>query len=345
MGKLFIFGAGEQTRKHLSDKQLLMRLQNASQEIIGIIDNDKEKQGNVLMGFQVYGAEILLAMEWDYIVILSKYYDEIYRQLIQKFNINRDNIKGMEEWVLETYILSQYASNLEVCKQKKVKYTHSFNPQSTVIYTSIIGNYDDLKDPAYVDDSLKYVCFTENRNLHSDIWEMRYIDLPDAMDARHKIREFKLLPHRFFPEYDTSIWVDGCFEILGDLREYMMIYQKYADVLFFPHYCRDCIYDEGAECILQGKEEKGVLIRQMYKYLDEGFPIHNGLVCGGAIVRNHNVDKVIRVMEDWWREVSLFSKRDQISAPYVFWQNEYHYDLCDLYYNENAWLKRYGHRD
>jgi len=55
------------------------------------------------------------------------------------------------------------------------KYLQEFEKSRLVIYTAIIGNYDTLKDPEYIDENCDYVCFTDNRELKSDIWQIRLI--------------------------------------------------------------------------------------------------------------------------------------------------------------------------
>ncbi len=41
-----------------------------------------------------------------------------------------------------------------------------------VIYTAIIGGYDELVEPDYKPEGWDFVCFTD-RELESDIWEIR----------------------------------------------------------------------------------------------------------------------------------------------------------------------------
>ena len=41
-----------------------------------------------------------------------------------------------------------------------------------VIYTAFTGNYDELKEPEFIDENCDYVCFTENPDLESDTWEI-----------------------------------------------------------------------------------------------------------------------------------------------------------------------------
>lgn len=44
-----------------------------------------------------------------------------------------------------------------------------------VLYTAIFGNHDKLKEPV-VTNGWEYILFTNNRELKSDIWDIRYVD-------------------------------------------------------------------------------------------------------------------------------------------------------------------------
>lgn len=344
MAKLMLFGAGNTTRHLFSDRRFQLCLDVQQDEIVGIIDNDIKKRGQFIQGIPIQGIEEVASAAWDYIVISSIYHSEIREQLIDVLHISDERIMNIDDFLNDRFARYQYTRNKDRNEKNNAAYLQKFNPQSAVVYTAIIGDYDQLKEPCFVDENLKYVCFTDNRKLHSDVWEIRYVDIPENMEARHWVRRFKVLPHLFFPGYKTSIWVDASLSILQDLRKYMMWYQKTSDILFFPHYVRDCVYDEGAICMVWKKDNKKDLAAQMHAYYEEGYPEHNGLVQGGCIVRNHNEKKIIRVMEDWWEEICRFSKRDQVSLPYVLDKNKLSYDLCDLYYEDNLWLKNTGHK-
>ncbi len=345
MAKLILFGAGNKTRNLLFDRKLELCLEVCRDEIIGIVDNDNQKSGQSIQGIPIQGIESLENTKWDCIVISSIYHSEIRKQLTGILHISDERIINIDDFLNDRFLRYQYMRNKGRNEKNNVSYLRKFNSKSVVIYTAISGEYDELKEPCFVDENLKYVCFTDNRKLHSDVWEVRYVDLPENMEARHWVRKFKVLPHLFFPEYETSIWVDASLGILQDLRKYMMQYQKASDILFFPHYARDCVYDEGAICMVWKKDNKKDLAAQMHAYYEEGYPEHNGLVLGGCIVRNHNEKKIISVMEEWWREICRFSKRDQVSLPYVLYKNNCFYDLCDLYYEDNFWLKNTGHKE
>ena len=57
---------------------------------------------------------------------------------------------------------------------------------------------------------------------------------------------------------------------------------------------------------------------QNYEYA--GFPRNNGLITGMVILRRHNHLDCVKVMEQWWSEISYNSKRDQLSFNYSAWK-------------------------
>jgi hypothetical protein len=73
-----------------------------------------------------------------------------------------------------------------------------------VIYTSIIGKYDELVEPKYIPKGYDFICFTDIDDIPQDtIWEIRKV-IPLYGDNTRTARKYKILPHRFLPEYDIS---------------------------------------------------------------------------------------------------------------------------------------------
>ena len=50
-------------------------------------------------------------------------------------------------------------------------------------------------------------------------------------------------------------------------------------------------------------------------------PKNYGLLQCNLIVREHNNETCIKIMQDWWQEFKNYSKRDQISLPHVLYKN------------------------
>ncbi len=192
-----------------------------------------------------------------------------------------------------------------------------------VVYTAIVNNYNPLRNPAHIDPEIDYVCFTDQPKwfalTNNTIWKGRPFPKSN-LDPTRANRQVKLLPHRFFPEYDYSIYVDGSIRIIGDIRALLEKY-AYPSMLSFNHPLRSCIYEEGQVCIEMRKEDPQVITRQLDMYRSEGFPENFGLIEGGVLIRRHNDPTIIKLMEEWWHELLTQSRRDQLSFPYVAWRS------------------------
>lgn len=339
MDKLIIFGTG-------MDAAALMREREQTKEfyqdeVIAFCDNQKQKWHTAFFDKEILPPDAILSLEYDYVVIATTdYFYEIKAQLKEQYGLSDCKILDYLHYCIKINIQYQYARNAASdCKDA----VNRFHTDKLVIYTAIQGDYDDLKDPLFTDDGITYVCFTDNKSMKSGIWNIEYVD--EVSDSALGIREYKMLPHKYFKDFDTSIWVDGSLWIKNDMRDFIRQYGKGSDFLCFPHEQRRCIYDEGAKVLLLRKAPKNVIIQQMAYYLNEGYPQNNGLYLGGCMVRNHNEPAVIKIMEQWWEQVNRFSKRDQISLPYVMYKNQFHCNLCDLNLYDNEWTSVSRHKE
>ena len=93
------------------------------------------------------------------------------------------------------------------------------------------------------------------------------------------------------------------------------------NIAIHRHQVRDCIYSEGRAVLATGKALSKDVHNQLRKYDREGFPKHYGLFETNIIIRNHNNEECINIMEDWWNEMVQWTKRDQLSFTYALWKN------------------------
>ncbi len=100
------------------------------------------------------------------------------------------------------------------------KYIEEFETSKLVIYTVIIDGYDTLKEPEFLDENCDYVCFTNDKKLTSEIWQIRLIE-ETHLDNTRLQRMYKILPHRFLSEYEYSIYIDGNVRIIGCFRDFV----------------------------------------------------------------------------------------------------------------------------
>jgi len=201
----------------------------------------------------------------------------------------------------------------------------------TVVYTAIIGQYDKLNIPTHVTPEFDYICYTDNKDLKSNFWQIRLIPKNDLLDNTRIARELKIRPHLLFPEYEISIWIDGNVEIRKDIKELIFRHTEELrqNLITFGHPLRDCIYEEALKCIEIKKDSEEIITKQMDKYRNLGYPINHGLVESNVIIRRHNAKEIIKFSESWWLEVKNFSKRDQLSFNYVSWNENVTYHLLE----------------
>lgn len=217
-----------------------------------------------------------------------------------------------------------------------------------VIYTCITNGYDTLKDPTVVTEGYDYVCFTDDADMKSDIWQFR--PLPKEVDeipSNKKQRFIKINPHLFLKEYDFSIWIDGNVTIRGNLDHFINYVMEHKESflkskcsVFVPkHPWRDCIYKEAA-IVKEMLKDSSAVEKQIAKYEAEGFPKKYGLLQSNILLRKHNDPQCIKLMESWSNEVMNFSHRDQLSFNYVLWKSK---DIEIKYIDENIYISEWFH--
>ncbi|MGF1481007.1 MAG: glycosyltransferase domain-containing protein [Cyanophyceae cyanobacterium] len=199
-----------------------------------------------------------------------------------------------------------------------------------VVYTVLTGYQENIRNP-FPAKSIGYerICFTDNPELRSENWSVIYIDTHHLKEARESRRP-KLLPHRFLPDFEYSLYIDNTVEFKTDPLD---IFNKYtrldSSLICFKHPWRDCIYEEGEVVIQSGIDDEYRVREQLDLYYSQGFPKHSGLIAGTVLLRKHSDPKLISLTEEWFEHVLSFSKRDQISFPFVAWHRKFNYSTFD----------------
>jgi hypothetical protein len=193
------------------------------------------------------------------------------------------------------------------------------NNSKIAVYTAIFGNYDDLMGPLMTVPGCDFYCFTDNKDLKAGGFKMVYKNR-QFEDPTRDARMYKILPHKFLPGYDYTVWLDGSL-IIKDPRIAELVSKALKDkeMALFKHRERNCIYKELEVCIEQKRDDPEVMRAQIEKYRKEGYPENNGLGETGVLIRKKS-NKVIKHNEAWWNEIESHSKRDQLSFNYVLWK-------------------------
>jgi Protein of unknown function (DUF616) len=214
-----------------------------------------------------------------------------------------------------------------------------------VIYTTIAGSVDNLREPEEITPGATYICFTNELNFKSDIWQIR--PFPDTSfndDNVRRARMIKILPHSFLPEYEISVWVDGNFSIKKDISLFVEQSLQEHDLAFFGHpEKRSGLEDKANACIKFKKDNPELILAQINAYRSAGIPMDLPVVASGIIARRHNMPETKMAMNDWWDEIKKYTGRDQISFPYIAHLHELKYKIIDINIRENSFFRWYEH--
>ena len=208
------------------------------------------------------------------------------------------------------------------------------------VYTCITGDYDNLQEIKNKEPGVDYYCFTNNKNIKSDSWNVVYIQ-DEKIDNTRLARKIKILGHPIIMDkYDISIWVDG---FISEMNVFDFLHEQCDldsyDFICFKHSQRDCIYEEAEECIRQGKDDPS-LIREEMKFLrKKGYPRNNGLIESTVLIRKHNNPKVKKTMKIWFDMVAKYSKRDQLSLNYAIYETGIDVQCLNINVFDNKYFK------
>lgn len=186
-----------------------------------------------------------------------------------------------------------------------------------VIYTVLTGNYDRLTQPAAVDSSFDYVCFTDRAGKEG-VWELR--EIPWRSDSQIlRARYAKLHPHLLLPEYDLSVFMDANLCITGT-EFYDRISACGDSIAFLEHPERDCVYEELRYCYLKEKIGTLAAFAHLKRLKGMAMPSHAGLYETNVLLRRHNLPEVVALDERWWNLLlQSASTRDQLClTPALF---------------------------
>jgi glycosyltransferase involved in cell wall biosynthesis len=200
-----------------------------------------------------------------------------------------------------------------------------------VVYTCLFGFSEEFADHRYEREDIDFICFTDDPELRSEFWDIRLMP-PGLLDPARAAKRIKHLPHRYFPDYEWSLYIDNTVLLKIAPKE---IYRRFlqpaqSSMVCFRHGERNCVYDEAEAVLGLGYDEPYRVRRQMEYYEGLGYPRGNGLLWSAFLLRRHHDGALIAVMEQWHDQVLMHSLRDQLSLAVVLHYNHFTPKLLEL---------------
>lgn len=217
-----------------------------------------------------------------------------------------------------------------------------------IVYSAVTSGYDMVFKPKTSSENIHYVLFSDRVNKIRG-WDV--LPLTNKVEGSHPLtnRWYKFFPHKVFREAEYSVYVDGNIRILGDLAPLIEEFkQSRAALGLFKHLERTTILQEVDACLEHRKfdeRDKEQVKYQLQTYAEEGMPLDQPLTDNGIIFRWHKHPGLSKAMSSWWGQLHEYSKRDQISLPYVVWKEDVSVKRWDWSFREsNAYFEAYPHR-
>ncbi|NCA98759.1 MAG: DUF616 domain-containing protein [Clostridia bacterium] len=224
-----------------------------------------------------------------------------------------------------------------------------FSDKRIAVYTVIYGAVDEIHEPLTTPDNCDFFIFTDQPLVPASIWQPKVFvasahGLPD--DPVLKSRYVKMFPDQFFAEYDYTLYLDGKFQLRTDPTELIHDMDP-VGLKMFRHPLRDCVLQEIKACIRQQKGKPETL-KAYGRYVQAmGMPRHYGLLEGAIILRQTGNQRCQHLMHQWWEQFEQKVRRDQLSLPFVLWQNNINIEQIGLLGDQiwsNPVFRKYPHR-
>ena len=201
--------------------------------------------------------------------------------------------------------------------ENKIQYDTGFSNNKSkkiIVYTCNFGNYESVKEPIFYDSNAEYILFTDNENITCKYWKI--IVIKEVLkDPRRLSRLPKILPHKYLPEHDYSVYIDSSMEIKAkNIHDLVSKCLRGSDLALYRHSERNCVYKEIDFCKKSKYRNVDAYIcdNTVDSYKKLNYPANNGLFENGFIVRaNNNKTKLLN--EQWWKEYLNSSERDQFT--------------------------------
>ena len=233
--------------------------------------------------------------------------------------------------ILIYYYYNQHYSFLNFDRENKTDYEYNGfipkNNRKVIVYSCLIGDYDNVtsfnKQQGY-----DYILFTDQK-INNTNWTI--FPIPDSVlnlkvSNIKKQRYMKIMPHKFFKNYDLSLYIDANYEIKGDLDDYLINTLNPLDHIYIPHLQFGKGIRQALDKAIEKKLDDVSLLNKVKKRYDsKHFLDKTGIVNAGLMIRYHNTEDCIRLMEKWWREVRDYSHVDGFAFDYAGYETGVRY--------------------
>jgi len=253
--------------------------------------------------------------------------------LINNYN---HNVKiDLTQYKLE-YIVNKYYEAIDYCSQLldvilSINEKQSESKNRMCLYTAVFGDYDKFYDIKLPEKNIDYYYLTDNINKQSENY--KFIKCPLIQNNfTVSNRFYKILDHRFFKNYEWTIFIDGNIEVKSsNIYNLCIEYTKNNNLAVHVHPHYQSLVQELTIIIRKNlySQDRNLLMKQLARYQKDNFPVEFPLTWNTVIFRKKS-DEIKKLSFQWYSEFLKFCRRDQASFMYLIWKNKISIGIIDV---------------
>lgn len=215
------------------------------------------------------------------------------------------------------------------------------------IYSAVTSGYDLIFPPAIPARTVEFVLFSD-AGLKARGWNVT--PCVRTFDSHVLTNRFhKFFPQQLFPNAEYSVYIDGNIGIVGDITPLLEEFiASRAALGVFRHRDRTTVAQEVDACLALGRfseSDLNVYESQVEHMYADGMPPGQQLTDNGVIFRWHGHAGLSSAMEGWWQELNAYTRRDQLSLPYIIWRHDIPCKVWDWSFRlPNQYFEKYHHK-
>lgn len=184
-----------------------------------------------------------------------------------------------------------------------------------LVYTAVVGNYDQPKPVRLREDGVDYVMATDGKG--ADGWDI--VRVSADPDPRTRARRIKVaMPSTDIKHYDWTCWVDGTMEIVGPVKEFAEKALEHHDFAAWKHPWWQCSYTEVDKCIALKKDKRDRLELGRARLRRHGMPKNYGQLATWVLLRKDTALAREHAVQ-WWQSMLDTTMRDQVTFMLNLW--------------------------
>jgi hypothetical protein len=186
------------------------------------------------------------------------------------------------------------------------------------LVTVNIGGYDEPKSLSPT-PSVDYFYFTDNPDYTHPQSHVKTVHVEPSADPVRLSRDIKINTHKYLPEYDYYIYIDGSLSVRTSLAPLLKELNIKANPLCLKKHPRRSTLLQEANRVKEIRKvsDPSIVDMQVEHYKSLGYDVNKQVLFECWIILRANNKLINHAFEKWFEQVELFAPRDQLSIPFI----------------------------